>query len=163
MFDFAFGDEEFSWRNKYLLKVRSESPLKITRCQAQGQKQRDEIHQNAHLIVWKKMRTIDCFQDLELLLKILKFCSLLRVPIFVVSVCRISYFLIEAESLHSVCVSQLCPILFDPMDCSPPGSSLHGIFRARMLEWIAISFSRGSFRPRDQTQVSCIAGRFFTI
>ena len=49
------------------------------------------------------------------------------------------------------------------MDCSLPGSSLHGIFQARVLEWAAIAFSRGSSRPRDQTQISCIAGRFFTI
>ena len=45
------------------------------------------------------------------------------------------------------------------MDCSPPGSSIHGIFQARMLEWVAISFSRGSSWPRDQTRVSWIAGR----
>ena len=48
------------------------------------------------------------------------------------------------------------------MDCNPPGSSVHGIFQARVLEWIAISFSRGSFCPRDQTHISCVAGRFFT-
>ena len=45
----------------------------------------------------------------------------------------------------------------DPMDCSPPGSSVHGIFQARVLEWAAISFSRGSSQPRDQIQVSCTA------
>ena len=49
------------------------------------------------------------------------------------------------------------------MDCSPPGSSVHEILQARILEWVAIPFSRGSSQPRDQTQVSCIAGRFFTI
>ena len=49
------------------------------------------------------------------------------------------------------------------MDCSPPGTCVHGISQARILEWVAIPFSRGSSRPRDQTQVSCIAGRFFTI
>ena len=49
------------------------------------------------------------------------------------------------------------------MDCSLSGSSIHGIFQARVLEWIAISFSRGSFRPRNRTQVSRIAGRCFTI
>ena len=48
------------------------------------------------------------------------------------------------------------------MDCSPPGSSVHEIFQARILEWVAISFSRGSSQPRDRNQVSCIAGRFFT-
>ena len=49
------------------------------------------------------------------------------------------------------------------MDCSPPGSSIHRIFQARVLEWVAIFFSRGSSLTRDQTQVSCIAGRCFTI
>ena len=48
------------------------------------------------------------------------------------------------------------------MDCSPPCSSIHGIFQARVLEWVAISSSRGSSQPRDQIQVSCIAGRCFT-
>ena len=50
-----------------------------------------------------------------------------------------------------------------PMDCSLPGSSVHGIFQAIVLEWIAISFSRGSSQPRDQTQVSCIIDRYFTV
>ena len=49
------------------------------------------------------------------------------------------------------------------MDCSPPGSSVHGILQARLLEWVAISFARGSSRPRDRTPVSCIAGRHFTV
>ena len=48
------------------------------------------------------------------------------------------------------------------MDCSLPGSSVHGILQARILEWVAFPFSRGSFQPKDWTQVSCIAGRFFT-
>ena len=59
-------------------------------------------------------------------------------------------------------VAQSCSTLCDPMDCSLPGSSVHGIFQAIVLEWIAISFSRGSSRPRDPTQVSRIAGAFFT-
>ena len=63
----------------------------------------------------------------------------------------------------SVLVIQWYPTLCNPMDCSPPGSSVHGILLARILEWVAISFSRGSSRPRDRTQVSCIVGRFFTI
>ena len=50
-----------------------------------------------------------------------------------------------------------------PVDCSPPSSSVHGILQARILEWVAISFSRGSSRPRDQTQVSHIAGRRFNL
>ena len=60
-------------------------------------------------------------------------------------------------------VAQSCPTLCDPMDCSPPVSSAHVIFQARTLEWVAISFSRELSQPRDQTWVSCIAGRFLTI
>ena len=55
-----------------------------------------------------------------------------------------------------VLVAKLCPTLCDPMDCSLPASSVHGISQARILEWVAISFSRGSSRPRDRTHVSCI-------
>ena len=62
-----------------------------------------------------------------------------------------------------VLAAQLCPTFCDPIDCSLPGSSVHGIFQARVLEWVAFPFSRGSSRPRDQTQVYWIAGRFFTI
>ena len=72
-----------------------------------------------------------------------------------------------------VLVSQLCPTLLQPtrwiaahqVDCSTPGFSVHGIFQARILEWVAISFSKGSSWSRDWTHtfcVSCIAGRFFT-
>ena len=53
-----------------------------------------------------------------------------------------------------VILVQSCPTLCDPMDCSPPGSSVHGIFQARILEWVATSFSRGSSWPRDETHVS---------
>ena len=60
-------------------------------------------------------------------------------------------------------VAQLCLTLCSTMDCSPPGSSVYGISQARILEWVAISFSRESSWPRDQTQVSCIAGRLFTL
>ena len=62
-----------------------------------------------------------------------------------------------------VLVAQSCPTLCNPMDGSPPGSSVHGILQARILKWIAIPFSRRSSQPRDQTRVSCIAGRFFTV
>ena len=62
-----------------------------------------------------------------------------------------------------VCVSQSCPTLCDPMDCSPPHSSIHRILQARILEWVAIPFCKGSSQPRDWTWVSCIAGRFFTV
>ena len=62
-----------------------------------------------------------------------------------------------------VLVTQSCPTLCNPMDCSLPYSSIHGVFQARVLEWVAISFSRGSSQPRDQTWVSRIVVRCFTI
>ena len=62
-----------------------------------------------------------------------------------------------------VLVNQLCPTLCDPKDYSPPGPSVHGILQARILEGVAISFSRGSSWPRDGTLVSCTAGRLCTI
>ena len=62
-----------------------------------------------------------------------------------------------------VLVIQSCPTLCNPTDCSQPASSDRGILQARILEWVAIPFSRGSSQPRDQTPVSCIASKFFTI
>ena len=62
-----------------------------------------------------------------------------------------------------VLVAQSCSTLFDSMDCNPPGSSAHRILQARILEWVAIPFSRGSSRPWDQTWFSHMAGRFFAI
>ena len=59
--------------------------------------------------------------------------------------------------IHSVVSDSL-----HPMDCSLPGFSIHGIFHARVPEWVAVSFSRGSSQPRNRSWVSCIAGRFFT-
>ena len=63
----------------------------------------------------------------------------------------------------TVLVAQSCLSPSDPMDCRPPDSSVHGILQARALERSAISFSRGSSRPRDRIRVSCMAGGFFTI
>ena len=65
--------------------------------------------------------------------------------------------------LCCILVAQSCPTLCDPMDYSPPGSSVHGILQERIVEWVTIPFFRESSRPRDQTWVSCISGRFFTI
>ena len=59
--------------------------------------------------------------------------------------------------------SLTCVRLCNPIDCSLPGSSIHGLFQAIVLEWIAISFSRGSSQPRARTRVSCIVDRLFTI
>ena len=65
--------------------------------------------------------------------------------------------LLKSEKVKVV-VAQLCPTLRDPMDCSPPGSSVHGILQARILQWVAMPSSRGSFRPRDKTWVFCSVG-----
>ena len=61
-----------------------------------------------------------------------------------------------------VLVTQSCPALCNPIDCSLPGFSVHGILQARILEWVTISFSRGSSQPRDRTRVSHIGGRHLT-
>ena len=61
-----------------------------------------------------------------------------------------------------VCLVAVVSDSCDPIDCSLAGSSVHGILQARTLEWVAVSFSRGSSRPRKRTQVSCTAGRLFT-
>ena len=68
------------------------------------------------------------------------------------------YILVVLDGL----IVKSCPTLCDPMNCSPPASSIHGILQARILEWVAISCSRGPSWSRDQTQVSSTAGRFFT-
>ena len=88
----------------------------------------------------------------------------------------VTRFSAESESIPNVCseflgdprcrrtclVTQLCPILCNPMPCSLPGSSVHGILQARILEWVAFSSSMGSSWYRNQNWVSCIAGIFFT-
>ena len=78
--------------------------------------------------------------------------------------CELSEIL-QVKWLVHVCTELLesCSTLCDPMECSPPVSSARGIFQARTLEWVAIHSSRGSSQLRDQTQVSRIAGRFFTV
>ena len=80
-------------------------------------------------------------------------------------------YLTKVNTFHDksvkVLVVQLCLTLWNPMGCSLPGSftwnSLHGILQARILEWVVIPFSMGSSQSRDQTHISCIAGRFFTV
>ena len=71
----------------------------------------------------------------------------------------------DPPSLRSQCcclVSMSSPILWDPMGCSTPGSSVPGIFQARILEWVAVSFSRGFSQPRKWTCIPCMARRIFT-
>ena len=67
------------------------------------------------------------------------------------------------QSVQFSSVAQSCLTLCDPMDCIPSGSSIYGILQARILEWVAISFSRGSSQSGDRTQVSHIAGRRFIL
>ena len=66
-------------------------------------------------------------------------------------------------SKQSKALAQSCPTFCNPVDCSLPGSSIHGILQARILQWVAISFSRRSSQARDRTWVSRIAGKRFTI
>ena len=74
------------------------------------------------------------------------------------------HFLFQCRKVKSESkVAQLCLTLSGPMDCSLPGSSIHGISQARVLQWVAISFSRGSSLPRDWTWVSSIVDRHFTV
>ena len=70
--------------------------------------------------------------------------------------------LITRQTMVSL-VKVSCLTLCDPMDCNPPGSSVHGILQARKLGWAAIPFSKESFQPRDWTQVPCIASGLFTV
>ena len=77
-------------------------------------------------------------------------------------VCIECFLLGISDRLEHCLVSKSCPTLLWPMDYSQPGSSVRGIFQARILEWIAISSSRGSSPPRNQVWVSCIASGFFT-
>ena len=74
-----------------------------------------------------------------------------------------SFFFKLSRCLLICSVAKLCLTLCDPMDCSLPGSTDHRIFQAKVLKWAAISFSRGSSRPRDRTWASCTTGRFFPI
>ena len=87
----------------------------------------------------------------------IKFMTRLESPLH----CLLHNTIYQSESESEV--AQSCPTLGDSMDCSLPGSSIHGIFQARILEWVAISFSSGSSQPRDQTLVSLISGRCFTL
>ena len=72
-------------------------------------------------------------------------------------------YLLKVHILYISEVAQSCLTLCNPIDCSLPGSSVHGIFQAIVLEWIAISFSRGSSQSRARTQVSLIVDRRFTV
>ena len=75
---------------------------------------------------------------------------------------NVKLYLGQCLRLDCVLVTRSCPTLCDHMDYSPPDSSVHGLLKAKLLEWVAMLFSRGSSQSKVQSQVSCIAGRFFT-
>ena len=83
------------------------------------------------------------------------------IPIKISTVIFFFFFWINRERESEV--TQSCPTLCNPMDCSLPGSSVHGIFQSRVLGWVAVFFSRGCSRPRDWTWLSHIVGRRFII
>ena len=90
--------------------------------------------------------------------------SYCRIVYFCLQLCQIFFKYFGGCNYESECeVAQSCPTLSDPIDYSLPGTSIHGVFQAKILEWVAIFFSRRSFRPRDWTQVSHIVGRCFTV
>ena len=101
-----------------------------------------------HLISGRS-KTIICYISL---LCLLDFVALMFSLLVSGSVTCSSRSVYMAVCMHA----QSCLTLFDPMGCSLPASSIHGIFQARILEWVATSFSRGSSQPRDQTCISCI-------
>ena len=78
-------------------------------------------------------------------------------------VCRNWLFYQWVWKWKKVLVTQSCLTFGDPVECSSPGSSVHGILKRRTVEWVAISYSRGSSWPRDGAWVFCLAGRFFTL
>ena len=104
---------------------------------------------------WNKEVTL-CVLSFIIRLWTLLFCVVRRDHEKELHICMFIHWKVKVKSLSRV---WLC----DPVDCSPPGSSIHGILQARILEWVAISFSRGSSPPRDWTQVSCTAGTRFNL
>ena len=101
----------------------------------------------------------------ELLSKASQTCFQIVLTISAVSILVLAHVILLSACVHANCF-QPCPTFCDSMDCSTAGSSVHGIFQARILEWVAMPASRGSSRARDQTHISCIScivGRLFTV
>ena len=112
------------------------------------------------LVQWSYFHLVCCKHTVNISIKnTAKYCAHKRC---FVNTCSLLYQL-DFNSVYlsswymCVClVAQSCLTLCDPLDCSPPDPSVHGIFQTRILEWVAISFSKGSFRSRDWTLTSCI-------
>ena len=120
--------------------------------------------------VWPVFPTLGCLHSLE----IIKVCAAQMFKLLMPPFECLYRIVASVKIMLCVCVcvcecerkrarAQSCPTLYDPMDCSPPESSVYGIFQARIPEWVAISFSRGSSQPRDRTRVFHIAGRRFNL
>ena len=122
-----------------------------------------------------KFYALSAYLVLDISSQIIAYCIILY---YIVLYCIILYYIVLYSLLYCIIaywwevkmlVSQLCPTLCDPWTVvptpphPPPGSSVHGILQARILEWVAIPFSRGSSQLKIQIQVSCIIGRFITI
>ena len=106
---------------------------------------------NRRLLYWLEVKCAAVMQIFPLVVMSVTFSPTLFSFSFSVS---FAYFTLKKVK---VWVTQSCPTLCNPMDCSPPGSFVHGILQTRTLEWVAISFSRGSSQPRDWTHVSCVS------
>ena len=134
----------FTWQSvhKYLQWIYSKSPNVELKCPSTGKwiSKLQYIHAMKHYSAIKKEN---------------------QAQIYTITQINLRYILLSERKVK-VLDTKLDRSLCNPMDCSPPGSSVHGILQVRILEWLAILFSRGSSWPRDQTQVSRIVGRRFT-
>ena len=88
---------------------------------------------------------------------------ILRLNVIPIKISTVIFFFFFINREKESEVTQSCPTLCNPMDCSLPGSSVHGIFQSRVLEWVAVFFSRGSSQPSDWTWLSHIVGRHFSV
>ena len=133
----------------------SQTQASVSKCSSLPQQLQGPRFDDAGLFLW----SMSCRCAFHIpLWEIVKWIPLIEQWIFKITrILRVLKFHITTEYCL---VAKLYSTLCNPMDCSPPGSSVHGISQARILEWVAISFSRRSSQPKDQTCVSCMAGRF---
>ena len=138
------------------------SPLKLVPIKGKKRSERRRDFWQCYFSTWiylsLKLGYTDC-----LIIWIVKIPYLVKVLTVWISYFSFFFFFLHPSLeymfyilLQVVLITRLCPTFCNPVDCSPPGSSVHGILQARMLKWAAIPFSRGSFQLRDWTQVSCI-------
>ena len=141
----------------YISPIPISYPLKPV-----SQKSQFVLSKNLHQRLWTKgiSLTLMKFKDLGINF----FSYLFHCDLTTFFICYyLSISLKKKKNVHACILS--CVWLCNPIDCSPPGSSVYGIFQARILEWVAISYSRGLLNPRIETQSlgsPALAGRFFT-